>query len=172
MSDTTDPVRHLQAAAEAIRQFNHESLSTGGDNWRYPPAAYRAVGSLSHLVGMLAQAIDQSVQPVRKTHELGRVLLDDRSDPTTAVEQLENACRWAVTAAHSATRAVQKMHNITSPMGLDTTGMPEFEHDDEDGDDEPDPVYCRRCSTVLGEEEDEYEGAYCTFCAPDSAGVQ
>jgi hypothetical protein len=35
-----------------------------------------------------------------------------------------------VAAAAALTAAVQRMHNATSPMGLDTTGLPEFEDGD------------------------------------------
>lgn len=124
-----NPARHLSEAAEAVRSFNHTSLSTG-DGWQYPAESYTALGSLSRLVQMLGQAVEQSVRPVMRTYENGRVLIDGNGDADAKVRELSVAQFAAVDAAAALTAAVQRMHNATSPMGLDTTGMPEFEDED------------------------------------------
>ncbi|RST24971.1 hypothetical protein EF908_02425 [Streptomyces sp. WAC04770] len=130
MSDN-NPARHLSAAAEGIRTFNHTSRSVG-NGWAYPSHAYSAVGNLSYLVGMLEQAVQQSVRPVRYTYEHGRVLIDNGGDADAKVAELLAAQRDAEAAAAALTSAVQRMHNAVSPMGLDTTGIPEFEDDEDD----------------------------------------
>lgn len=126
-----NPARYLSAAAEGIRDFNHTSRAARRD-WEYPSHAYTGIGNLSYLVGMLGQAIEQSVVPVAMTHAQGRVRIDGNGDADAKVAELVKAQEDAVAAAAALTAAVQRMHNATSPMGLDTTGMPEFEDDDED----------------------------------------
>ena len=130
MSDN-NPARHLSAAGEGIRAFNHTSGSVG-DDWVYPGHAYSAVGNLSYLVGMLEQAVQQSTRPVMYTYEHGRVRIDNGGDADAKVAELVAAQRDAEAAAAALTAAVQRMHNAVSPMGLDTTGIPEFEDDEDD----------------------------------------
>ncbi|MBK3539635.1 hypothetical protein JHN61_26130 [Streptomyces sp. MBT67] len=126
-----NPGRHLSAAAEGVRAFNHTSRAVA-DDWIYPGHAYDAVGNLSYLVGMLEQAVQQSTRPVMHTYEHGRVRIDGNGDADAKVSELVAAQRDAEAAAAALTAAVQRMHNATSPMGLDTTGIPEFEEDEDD----------------------------------------
>ncbi len=126
-----NPARHLDQAAEQIRAFSHTSRATS-DDWQYPAHAYTAIGTLSYLAGMLEQAITQATRPVTHTHEHGRVRIDNNGDPDQTVNELLQAHADAMRAAAALTSAIQRMHNATSPMGLDTTGLPE--PDDEDGD--------------------------------------
>lgn len=121
----TSPARQLSKAAELVREFNHTSRSTGKD-WEYPSASYDALGALSRLVGMLPQALEQSIRPVMHTYEHGRVKIDGNGDPDAAVRYLRQALDKAVRAASELTEAVGRMHSETSPMGLDTTGLPAF----------------------------------------------
>lgn len=129
MSQT--PAHHLGQAAEQIRAFNHTSRATG-DDWQYPSHAYDAIGNLSYLAGMLEQAITQATHPVIHTHKHGRVRIDGNGDADAKVNELLQAREDAMRAAAALTAAVQRMHNATSPMGMDTTGLPGF--DDQDGD--------------------------------------
>ncbi|MFE1515725.1 hypothetical protein ACFW9I_02650 [[Kitasatospora] papulosa] len=128
MSD--NPARHLSDAADGVRAFNHTSSAAARD-WEFPSHAYTAVGNLSHLVGMLEQAVHQSTRPVMYTYEHGRVLIENGGDADQKVAELVAAQRDAEAAAAALTAAVQRMHNATSPMGLDTMGIPEFEDDAE-----------------------------------------
>lgn len=124
------PSRSLSNAAEQVREFNHTSRSVG-DDWVYPGHAYPAVGNLSHLVGMLGQAIEQSTRPVMHTYEHGRVRIDNGGDADAKIRELVKAREDAMAASAALTAAVQRMHNAVSPMGLDTTGLPEFAEDGE-----------------------------------------
>lgn len=126
----TEPSRILSEAAELVRAFNHASRSAGPD-WNFPSHAYDAIGSLSYLVQMLGQAVRQSTVPVTHAYKQDRILIDGGGSANAKVAEMRAAREEAVAAAAALTAAVQRMHNATSPMGLDTTGMPEFE--DEDG---------------------------------------
>lgn len=125
---TESPSRHLSAAAENVRAFNHDSHDMK-PGWQYPPNAYDAIGTLSVLAGMLEQAVQQSVWPVIHTFEQGRIRLDGGGVAAPAVRELVAARHDAAAAAAALTAAVQRMHNAVSPMGLNTAGLPEFEDD-------------------------------------------
>ncbi|MFZ3475446.1 hypothetical protein ACODT4_41375 [Streptomyces sp. 2.9] len=130
MSDN-NPARHLSEAGDAVRTFNHTSRAVARD-WEFPSHAYSALGNLSYMAGMLEQAVQQSVRPVTHTYEHGRVRIDGNGDADAKVAELLAARDDAMAAAAALTAAVQRMHNASSPMGLDTTGMPEFEDDEDD----------------------------------------
>lgn len=126
MTKLPEPARILSQAAEQVRAFNHKSIATGTD-WQYPSHSYDAIGALSYLAGMLPQAIEQATRPAMRTYEHGRIRIDNGGDPDAKVAELVKAREDAVRAADALALAAQRMHNATSPMGLDTTGMPEFE---------------------------------------------
>lgn len=126
----TNPARHLSDAADNVRAFNHASGSVASD-WEFPSHAYDALGNLSYMAGMLEQAVRQSVRPVMHTYEHGRVLIDNGGDADAKVSELTAARDDAMQAAAALTAAVQRMHSATSPMGLDTAGLPEFAADDD-----------------------------------------
>ncbi|MFD5899123.1 hypothetical protein [Streptomyces sp. NPDC060366] len=130
MTDPKTPAQHLSDAGDAVRAFNHASRNASVKDWQFPSHAYDALGNLSYLVQMLGQAVEQSARPVMRTHEHGRVRIDGNGDADAKVMELVLAREDAVAAAAALTDAVQRMHNASSPMGLDTTGMPEFEDDD------------------------------------------
>jgi hypothetical protein len=124
------PSRSLSKAAEQVRQFNHDTIATG-DGWQYPPHAYDAIGSLAYLVRMLPQAIEQTMHPVERTHQDGRVAVDGGGDPARAVAMLRAAISDAANLARDLSVAVDRAHSAVSPMGLDTRGLPEFDEDGE-----------------------------------------
>lgn len=121
-----EPARILSDAAEQVRAFNHTSMSAAKD-WEFPSHSYDALGNLAHLARMLGQAIEQATRPVMRTYEHGRVRIDNDGDPDAKVRELVAAREDAVCAAAALADAVQRMHNATSPMGLDTRGLAEFE---------------------------------------------
>ena len=123
-----EPGRDVSNAADEIRKFNHNSLGSG-PNWQYPAHSYRALGSLAYLVRMLPQTIEQAVHPAMRTYEHGRLLIDGGRDADEAVRQLQAALADALQYAQALADAVDRVHSETSPMGLDTRGMPEFEDD-------------------------------------------
>jgi hypothetical protein len=122
----TTPGRIASQAGNLIRQFNHETITTG-DSWQYPPNAYDAIGSLAYLVRMLPQAIEQTMRPVQRTHEQGRVTVDGGGDPARAVAMLHAAVTDAANLARDLAAAVDRMHTDSSPLGLDTRGLPGFD---------------------------------------------
>lgn len=130
MTRAQEPSRSLSQAAEKVRAFNHTSQSAK-KGWEFPSHSYDALGNLSYLVGMLGQAIVQSTRPAMRVYEHGRLRIDNGGDADRAVTELVNARLEAEAAWSALTAAVQRMHNATSAMGLDTTGMPEFDGDDE-----------------------------------------
>ncbi|MER6846152.1 hypothetical protein [Streptomyces platensis] len=121
---TNNPARHLDAAAEGVRAFNHTSRSVGTD-WEFPADSYTALGNLSYLVQMLGQAVQQSTVPVTHAYKEGRILVDGGGSANAKVAEMRAAREDAVAAAAALTAAVQRMHNAVSPMGTDTTGLPE-----------------------------------------------
>jgi hypothetical protein len=128
MTSKKTPAQHLSAAADAVRTFNHTSRATD-KGWEFPSHTYDALGNLTSLVDMLGQAIEQSAVPVVRTYEDGRVRIDGNGDATEKVAELLAAQEDAVAAAAALSDAVRRMHNATSPMGMDTTGLPGFEND-------------------------------------------
>lgn len=125
-----EPSRSLSKAAEQVSQFNHTSRSAA-KNWEFPGHSYYALGNLAHLVRMLPQAIEQAIRPVMHTYEHGRVRIDNGGDADQAVRDLTQALADALANAEALATAVDRMHSATSPMGLDTTGLPEFGEDGE-----------------------------------------
>lgn len=123
---TTTPARTASQAADLVRAFNHDTISTS-DGWQYPRHAYDAIGSLAYLVRMLPQAIDQTMRPVQHTHEQGRVTVDGGGDPKAAVAQLRGAIAHAATLAQDLSAALDHMHSVSSPLGLNARGLPGFE---------------------------------------------
>ncbi|MGW7636134.1 hypothetical protein [Streptomyces decoyicus] len=126
MTDT-NPVENLSSAAEQIRAFNHVSFrDTNNDDWAYPIHTYKAAGNLSHLAHMLGQAIGQATRPAIRTYEHGRLLIDGQGDPDAAVVQMLAASEDAVQHAQDLAAALGRLHSATSPMGVDTEGLPGF----------------------------------------------
>lgn len=120
------PARIASKAGDLVRQFNHETIVTG-EGWQYPPNAYDAIGSLAYLVRMLPQAIGQTIRPVERAHQDGRVTVDGGGDPARAVAELVDSVTTAVSLAGELSSALDRMHSAASPLGLNTRGLPEFE---------------------------------------------
>ncbi|HEY6116438.1 MAG TPA: hypothetical protein VI172_10800 [Candidatus Dormibacteraeota bacterium] len=123
---TTTPARTMSKAADLVRAFNHDTISTG-DDWQYPPHAYDAIGVLAYLARMLPQAIEQTLRPVERTHKEGRVTVDGGGDPAHAVAHLRQTIENAAKAAALLAATLDHAHTASSPLGLDTRGLPEFE---------------------------------------------
>lgn len=119
MSDES-PIDSLSGAAEQIRAFNHASLQPSGD-WTYPIQTYKALGNLTLLAQRLGQAIDQATRPAVRTHEHGRMVLDDQGDPGDAVQQMLGLKDLAVEHAEALAAALSRLHSATSHMGVDTS---------------------------------------------------
>ncbi|HET6636813.1 MAG TPA: hypothetical protein VFH77_17490 [Streptomyces sp.] len=120
------PDHHASRAADQVRAFNHATVVTD-DGWQYPGHSYHAIGCLAHLARMLPQAIEQAALPVERTHKDGRILVDGGGDPAQAVQSLRQALAAAVTSANALAAALDQAHTASSPMGLNTRGLPGFE---------------------------------------------
>jgi hypothetical protein len=127
----SEPNRHLSSAGEQVRAFNHTSRSTG-DGWEFPSHSYDALGSLAYLARMLPQALEQATVPAMRVYENGRLLIDGGGDPDEQVVRLRKSLDAALVHAQRLAGAIDGMHSATSPMAVDTTGLPGF--DDEDGE--------------------------------------
>ncbi|SHI66895.1 hypothetical protein [Streptomyces sp. 3214.6] len=123
---TTTPARTMSKAGDLVRAFNHDTISTG-DDWQYPPHAYDAIGALAYLARMLPQAIEQTLRPVERTHKEGRVTVDGGGDPGHAVAHLRQTVENAAKAAALLAATLDHAHAASSPLGLDTRGLPGFE---------------------------------------------
>ncbi|MFD9242747.1 hypothetical protein ACFV0D_12605 [Streptomyces sp. NPDC059556] len=121
MSTYHPPFKHLDRAAEHIRTFNHLSQSPDGRSWQYPGDAYDALGNLSYLAGMLAQAIEQATRPVQWTVERGQFRMDGGMDVEQALAGLQHARNVAAATAARLAEAIGHLHNTTSPMGATIT---------------------------------------------------
>lgn len=126
MQNVPEPARVLSDAAEQVRAFNHTSMSAGPD-WQFPSHSYDALGNLAHLARMLGQAIEQATRPAMRTYEHGRIRIDNGGDADQAVRDLKQALSDALNHAEALAWSIDRMHNATSPMGLDTTGRAELE---------------------------------------------
>lgn len=123
---TQNPARHLSEAADAIRAFNHDSFaSTPG--WEHPDHSYRALGSLVLLAGHLEQSVEQSVTPVMRTFEHGRLLVEHGGDPGRTINVVVAARQDALKAAGGLLDALRRMHTAVSTTGLDVS--PEGDED-------------------------------------------
>lgn len=127
----TNPASHLSQAADAVGEFNHASFRVT-DDWAFPNHAYTALGPFTRLTSRLEQALEQSVRPVMHTYEHGRVTIENGGDADQAVRDLQQALADAQTNAAALAEAVRRMHSLTSPMGLDTEGIPEFADDSDE----------------------------------------
>jgi hypothetical protein len=152
---TTEPAACLSEAAELIREFNHVSRPSG-PGWEFPGHAYDALGPLARLVGMLPQAIEQAIRPVRHTYEHGRVAVDGGGDPDQAMARLLNTLDRAREHAGRLGAAVNEMHSATSPLGVDLDGVPADEDNDQEDDE---AAACGRCRKPFDPADTRFDGA-------------
>lgn len=130
--DDGTPVDALDVAGQAVRDFNHRSISLprpDRDGWTYPSDMYRALGELTYLAGGLPQAFEQITAALM--HQAGQGHIDiDRGtvwegDPAGAVAAAAAALDDARRAAHAmydgiaaAQNAISGAH-YTGPVGPD-----------------------------------------------------
>ncbi|MFE6829222.1 hypothetical protein ACFVFJ_44685 [Streptomyces sp. NPDC057717] len=124
------PSRSLSNAGEQVREFNHTSRDSG-PGWEFPSGSYDAVGALAHLARMLPQAIEQSTLPAMRTHKNGRLLIDGGRDADVSVVLLQTTLAEALEHANALAVALDRMHSATSPMAVDTRGLPGFDDESE-----------------------------------------
>jgi hypothetical protein len=107
MDDDGSPVRALDIAGQAVRDFNHRSsprFTSGTNGWEYPSDAYRALAALAYLAERLPQAFDHIARALRRHLDTGQVGIDAGTrwagNPDGAVITAELALQDAVQAAH------------------------------------------------------------------------
>ncbi|MFG2532756.1 hypothetical protein [Streptomyces sp. NPDC048516] len=115
MADNDAPAQFPQAAADALRAFNHATLSKR-DGWEQPGDAYTTIGSLTELAARLPQAIGQTHRLVRDLEESGHL----RSDKGTLDQDLAYAydgLREARDLAERLGAALSRAHSGLGPIG-------------------------------------------------------
>lgn len=105
VEDNGSPGAALDAAGQAVRDFNHRSTTRFQDQqegWRYVPDVYRCLGELTYLVGMLPQVTQHMSQAMQYQLEQGHVGIDRGSDYEGRPEQAITAARAALALAEGA----------------------------------------------------------------------
>ncbi|MET9618886.1 hypothetical protein [Kitasatospora indigofera] len=134
-------------AAEAVRQFNHDSLNAKAMT---APEISSAVRAIADLVDRLPQALDQLARHLERQQAQGQVRMEDGRDAAAPVDQVVTALRHAAGLAAPAghtdwndpagdfSRAIHDASSWLFNMGAPFTP----DEDDEDQDDPaPDPVF-------------------------------
>lgn len=77
--DDGSPRAALEVAGQAVRAFNHRSATRFDScrkGWQYPSDAYRALGELTYLTGLLPQVFDHIASSLRAQLEQGHIEID------------------------------------------------------------------------------------------------
>ena len=83
--NATTPADTARAAAEAIRQLNHETLRAGSMT---APEISRTVSALVDLVDRLPQTFEQLSSHLARELAAGQVRMEDERDPSAPVAQV------------------------------------------------------------------------------------
>lgn len=118
MSSQATPLDSLDAAGRDVRAFLHK---TGPQfrpevmDWSYPSHAYRALGELGYLVGLLPQVCDHIIGALRRHLDDGAVGIDPGTayagHPDAAVESAGAELDRAQTLACSLRAAIENAQN-------------------------------------------------------------
>ncbi|MFD9861253.1 hypothetical protein [Streptomyces alboflavus] len=114
----TDPVKHPQRAADAVRAFNHTTLRSrdGSGELAYPGTVYRTVAAFASLAYRLPQAFDQIGMALADLHQAGH-LTADHGTPTQHAVATSAALREAEQHATAMAEALTRAHSACSPLG-------------------------------------------------------
>ena len=77
--DDGTPRAALDVAGQAVRAFNHRSarrFDTCREGWQCPSDAYRALGELTYLTGLLPQVFDHIASSLRAQLDEGHIEID------------------------------------------------------------------------------------------------
>ncbi|MEU5548054.1 hypothetical protein AB0G85_38220 [Streptomyces sioyaensis] len=99
MTDQT-PRAHASAAADAIRQLNHETREDR-EGWQYPGDAYSLVGGLAQLANSLPQVLDQIAQLIERLAVNDHIRSDEGGDGAAKVHEALRGLEWASADAES-----------------------------------------------------------------------
>jgi hypothetical protein len=108
--DDGTPRGALDLAGQAVRWFNHRSslrFDPNSDGWLYVPDAYRCLGELTYLTGMLPQVAQHISASMRAALEDGHIGLDQDAPgtPDSAIDEATAALDRARLAAQQLYRA-------------------------------------------------------------------
>lgn len=88
----SSPWDDAHAAAEAVRQFNHDTLNIAAMS---APEISSAVRQLQDLVDRLPQAFEQLAHHLERQLAAGKVRMEDGRDPAAPVDQAVSGLRRA-----------------------------------------------------------------------------
>jgi hypothetical protein len=120
--DDGTPRGALDVAGQAVRAFNHRSVRRfcpERQGWRYVPDAYRCLGELTHLTGMLPQVGDHLAESIVVALAAGQAALDYGEPGTVGVAiaaagealgRAEQAARELYRAYADAQNAISRVH--------------------------------------------------------------
>ncbi|MFD9880553.1 hypothetical protein ACFWZT_03680 [Streptomyces alboflavus] len=131
----TDPVKHPQKAADAVRAFNHATMRNrdGSGELAYPGTVYRTVAAFASLAYRLPQAFDQIGVALTGLHQAGH-LTADHGTPTEHAHATSAALREAEQHATAMAEALQRAHSACSPLGYRGPLTDTDDHDDAEGE--------------------------------------
>jgi hypothetical protein len=101
-------------AAEALRQFNHDSLNAKAMS---APEISSAVRAIADLVDRLPQALDQLARHLERQQAAGQVRMEDSRDAAAPVDQVVTALRRAAGLAAPAGHALRRAAGLAAPAG-------------------------------------------------------
>ncbi len=108
-------VQAAAAAAEAIRQLNHETLP-GKNGLQYPADAYAVIGALALAAERLPQALSQVSGWLWSEDAAGRVGLDCPGSAMEQVTELRTELAEAQSLAGFLADALRRAHSLASHL--------------------------------------------------------
>ena len=109
---TSQPARHAEAAAEAVRSLNHATLPCAGE-LTGPADVYDTLGALAVLAARLPQAMSQLQTFLDSETDAGRVQVVDgehAGDPAAAAATCGHWTDTATAAAQALQHALEQAH--------------------------------------------------------------
>lgn len=105
------PENLAEAAAEAIRELNHETLDPGRVDHA---SVYTVLGSLESLLFRLPQVLQQLDRAVAARAGVGLLRLDNADDPGAVADWFAAAVKDAVEQLDQAAHSADALHQAAS----------------------------------------------------------
>lgn len=123
-SSPATPIDMLDAAADAVRAFNHATAKTG-PGWQTPADTYDALGALADIAHRLTQAITQATSPTSHALRDDRLRAAAGIDPDSIARQAIASLDNAIIHATRLTTALRIGHSLTATLGATETAPAE-----------------------------------------------